>query len=90
METELRIDGANCPTCLNATIDALRATPGVHRVAAASADGCLAIVHDDLDVGSLVDTIRAHLHGQGVGTSSAEIVIVSVEPLVAELRCDHH
>lgn len=88
MQTELRIDGANCPTCLNATIDALRATPGVRHVATSGTDGCLAIDHDDLEVSSLVDTVREHLHG--VDRASAEIVMVSVEPLVATLNCQHH
>jgi hypothetical protein len=88
MHTELRIDGANCPVCLNATLEALRGTRGVRSVVTSSAAGCLAIDHDDLDESVLVDTIREHLHG--VDMSSAELVMVSVDPLVVDLSCRHH
>jgi hypothetical protein len=88
MQTELTIDGANCADCLNATLDALRASPGVHGVVTSSAAGCLVVDHDDaVDVAGLIDTMRRHLHG--VAMSSAEIVMVSVEPLVADLHCGH-
>lgn len=88
MRTELRIDGANCPACLNATLDALRAVPGVRDVGTSSVDGCLVIEHDDVDGATLGAVIREHLHG--VAMSGAEIVMVSVEPLVADLHCGHH
>lgn len=88
MHTELRIDGANCPTCLDATIEALRATPGVRAVTASSTAGCLAVDHDDLDPTVLVATAHSHLHG--VARASTEIVMVSVDPLIAELHCQHH
>jgi copper chaperone CopZ len=87
MRTELRIDGANCPLCLNATLDALRAIPGVRDIATSSVARCLAIEHDDVDPHSLFDTIREHLHG--VAMSGAEIVMVSVDPLVGDLHCNH-
>ncbi len=85
--TELRIDGANCSTCLNATLDALRAIPGVTRAASSATAGCLAIEHDGIDEGLLLDAVRANLHG--VARASTEIVMVSVEPLVAALHCRH-
>lgn len=87
MRTELRIDGANCPDCLNHTVDVLRATPGVRAVSTSSVGGCLAIEHDDLDPAALSDTIREHLHG--ITMAGAEIVMVSVDPLVANLHCGH-
>jgi copper chaperone CopZ len=87
MRTELRVDGANCPLCLNATVEALRAVPGVRRVDTSSVAGCLAIEHDDADADTVARTIREHLHG--VAISGAEIVMVSVDPLVADLRCSH-
>lgn len=87
MRTELRIEGANCPTCLNDTLDVLRSTPGVRDVATSSTSGCLAIDHDDLDPTRLAETIRGHLHG--VSIAGAEIVMVSVEPMVADLHCTH-
>jgi hypothetical protein len=88
VRTELRIDGANCTTCLTATLEALRSVPGVRDVTTSSVDGCLAIEHDGLDPAGLADTVRHHLHG--VARSGAEIVMVSVDPLVVDLRCDHH
>jgi hypothetical protein len=88
MHTELRIDGANCPVCLNATLEALRSTPGVRSAVTSSSAGCLAIDHDDLDESMLVGTIREHLHG--VDMSAAEVVMVSVDPLVVDLHCQHH
>jgi len=87
MHTELRIEGANCPTCLNATLDALRQLPGVDRVALSSASGCLAIDHAGVDQARLADVIRDRLHG--VTTYGAELVMVSVDPLVADLHCSH-
>ena len=88
MRTEMRIDGANCPFCLVATVDALRAVPGVRTVGTSVAAGCLVIEHDDLDPAALGAVIADHLHG--VSMSGAEIVMVAVEPLVAELHCGHH
>lgn len=88
MHTELQIEGANCPVCLNATLEALRVTPGVRSVATSASGGCLAIDYDDLDMSTLIDTVRDHLHG--VAMSSAEFVMVSVDPLVADLHCQHH
>lgn len=88
MLTELRIDGANCPACLNTTLDALRAVPGVHDVTTSSAGGCLAVEHDDLDPAQLAELIRTTLHG--VTMAGAEVVMVSVDPLVADLHCTHH
>jgi copper chaperone CopZ len=87
VRTELRIDGANCSVCLNTTIDALRAVPGVHAVTTSNVDGCLAIEHDDVDPSHLAQTIRANLHG--VATYGAELEMVSVDPLVADLHCAH-
>ncbi|HWL41374.1 MAG TPA: hypothetical protein VNQ73_00420 [Ilumatobacter sp.] len=87
MRTELRVGGANCATCLNETLDALRAMPGIRAVTASSTAGCLAIEHDDVPVEQLASTIQNHLHG--VAMYGAEIVMVSVEALVADLYCGH-
>ena len=87
MRTELRIEGADCPLCLNRALDVLRATPGVRDVVASSVDGCVAIEHDDVDLAKLVDILGTHLHG--VEMAGAEIVMVSVEPLIASLQCGH-
>lgn len=88
MLTELRIDGANCSYCLNDTLAALRAAPGVRDVHTSAVSGCLGIEHDDLDPAGLVAIVREHLHGMTM--SGAEIVMVSVDPLIADLGCCHH
>lgn len=88
MHTELRIDGANCPDCLNATLDALRSVPGVDHVATQSSAGCVAIEHQDVGVEVLLDETRAHL--RGIDQAGAELVMVSVEPVVVNLACPHH
>lgn len=88
MLTEMHIDGANCSYCLNDTLAALRAAPGVRDVTTSSTSGCLAIEHDDLEPEALVRIVREHLHG--VAMAGAEVVMTSVEPLVADLGCCHH
>lgn len=87
MLTELRIDGANCSYCLNDTIAALRAAPGVRKVDTSAVSGCLAIDHDGVAPATLVELVRQHLHG--VALAGAEIVMVSVDPLVVDLGCCH-
>lgn len=88
MLTELRVAGANCPQCFNATLDALRDCAGVQSVRGSTMSACLAIDHDDgVDLPDLLESVRGLLHG--VGQSSAEVVMVSVEPLVVDLHCTH-
>ena len=87
MHTELRIEGADCPFCINSTVDALGSLDGVRQVSVSSVAGCLAIDHDDLDVAALIGVVRDRLHG--VAMAGAEIVMVSVEPLVVDLHCAH-
>lgn len=87
MHTEMRIDGANCPACLNATLDVLRSLPGVRAVDTVSSDGCLAVDHDGTDAGQLTAAIRDELHG--VEVYGAELMMVSVDPLVVDCQCHH-
>lgn len=89
METDLRIEGANCPSCLDATVDALRVVPGVDDVRASVNPGWLVIEHDDdVDVLALVANVHDHLHR--VTMAAAEIVMTSIDPVVVDLRCAHH
>jgi copper chaperone CopZ len=87
MRTEVTIDGADCPYCLNETIEHLRSMAGVQSVEASSVSRCLVVEHADLDVDALVAAMHEHLHG--VGTSGTEIVMTEVGPTVRLLGCSH-
>lgn len=86
MITTFNVQRANCPTCLDETLDALRRLPGV-RAVHGSVDGpCIEIDHDGADSDALFASVRTHLHG--VEMSANEIVMVPIEPEVAVL-CAH-
>jgi len=87
MQTNLRVDGANCPFCLNDVIDHLRRIDGITSVDSSISEGCIAIEHDNLDVAELIDTIGRSL--RGVTMAANEIVMSSIDPLVSVLRCSH-
>jgi copper chaperone CopZ len=87
MHTNLRIDGANCPFCLNDVIDRLRAIDGVTSVDSSISAGCLAIDHDALDPEDLLNLIRTSLHG--VSMASNEIVMSPIDPVISVLHCSH-
>ena len=86
MQTSVRIDGANCPTCFNETIDALSHLDGVHRVHGSFAGPCLEIVHD-IPLETINSTIRGHLHG--VEMFANEIRMVPLEPVEPSQPCAH-
>jgi hypothetical protein len=86
--TEITIVGANCPWCLDETLDLLRREPGVVSVDANIADECLRVRHRDVAVDRLLAVIRGHLLADD--TSSAEHVMVEIDPAVADLHCTHH
>ena len=88
MRTELRVDGANCPFCLNDVIDQLRQMNGVSSVDSSIIEGCIAIDDDDLDPRTLVNVVRSSLHG--VAMSANEIVMSSIDPVIAVRHCTHH
>ncbi|MEQ1703465.1 MAG: hypothetical protein ABMA25_25440 [Ilumatobacteraceae bacterium] len=87
MRTELRVDGANCPLCLNDLIDRLRSVDGVNSVATSISEGCIAIDHESLAPAHLVDLIGTSLHG--IALASNEIVMSTVSPVVSVLHCPH-
>jgi len=87
VRTELRIDGANCPTCLGELLDRLRHIDGVVSVTASIAAGCIAIDHAGLDAEQLTSTVRAVLHG--VALSGNETVMTEVEPMELDVQCGH-
>jgi len=85
--TEIRVVGANCPWCLNETLERLRDQPGVVDAHASMSDQCLRIEHDGLAVDELVMLVRRHLHGAEL--SSLEPVMVEVDAQEAALHCHH-
>ena len=87
MRTELRVDGANCPLCLNELIDRLRSVDGVNSVTSSISEGCIAIDHEGLAPADLVELIGTSLHG--IALASNEIVMSTVSPVVSVLHCSH-
>lgn len=83
MQTTLRIDGANCPTCFNETLDDLNRLDGVRSVRGSVAGPCIEI---ELEV--ITGAIRNRLHG--VEMFANEIRMVSVEPVLSSTTCTHH
>ena len=83
----MRVDGANCPLCLNDLIDRLRSVDGVNSVTSSINEGCIAIDHDSLAPAELIDLIGASLHG--IAFASNEIVMSTVGPVVSVLHCAH-
>ncbi len=87
MQTSVRIDGANCPTCFDETIDALAHLDGVHRVHGSFAGPCLEIDHD-IPLETINSIIRGRLHG--VEMFANEIRMVPLEPVPLTRTCAHH
>ena len=86
--TEITVVGANCPWCFNETVDLLRHEPGVVSVDGSITEQCLRVDHHDVAIERLLDVVRGHLHADD--TSSAEHIMVTVDPHVAEPHCAHH
>jgi hypothetical protein len=86
--TEISVVGANCPWCFNETVELLRGEPGVVSVSASIADSCMRIDHRGVATERLLGVVRGHLHADDA--TSAEHLMVAVDPRVAELHCAHH
>ena len=86
--TELIIEGANCPFCLNATLEALNAQPGVTEAYLSAINHCIHIEHEGSDSKPYVELVRASLHG--ITKYGNEVVMVQVDPELADLHCTHH
>jgi hypothetical protein len=85
--TEIAVVGANCPWCLNETIDLLRDEPGVVAVDSDMTDQCLRVRHRGVALDRLLEVVRGHLHAQAL--ASTERVMVEVDPEIAALHCTH-
>lgn len=68
MQSYFEID-VNCPTCLNAIIDALSETEGVDKVEGHASDGCLSVIHrlDESAVQSLITSVGRTIEVAGNG-----------------------
>lgn len=87
MQTSVRIEGANCPTCFNETLDALAHLDGVRRVRGSFAGPCIEVDHD-IPLETIGSTIRSRLHG--VEMFANEIRMVPLEPAPLGTTCAHH
>ena len=85
--TEIAVTGANCPWCLDETLELLRREPGVVDAQADLTGQCLRVRHRSVDVDRLLTVIRGHLHADDM--SSAEHLMVEIDPQVAQLHCSH-
>ena len=86
MQTSLRIDGANCPTCFNETLDELAHLEGVRSVHGSFAGPCIEIDHDAA-LETITRTIRDRLHG--IEMYANEIRMVPLEPVSLSATCSH-
>lgn len=87
MRTELRVEGANCPVCLDSALDALREVDGINSVSASIRGGCVAVEHDGVDADDMTSILHRAL--RGVSLSGTEIVMSRVDPAVVALHCHH-
>jgi regulator of cell morphogenesis and NO signaling len=87
MQTSLRIEGANCPTCFNETLDDLAHLDGVRSVHGSFAGPCI-----DLDHDAALETITGAIRNRlrGIEMFSNEIRMVPLEPVPLSSTCSHH
>jgi regulator of cell morphogenesis and NO signaling len=88
MQTSLRIDGANCSTCFNETLEALTGIDGVRAVHGSVVGPCIEIDHDGITLDVITATIRTHLHG--IEVFSNETRMVPLEPVEITAECARH
>jgi regulator of cell morphogenesis and NO signaling len=87
MQTTLRIDGANCPTCFNETLEDLARLDGVRSVHGSFAGPCIEVTHD-VALDAITDAIRNRLHG--IEMFANEIRMVPLEPVTTSTCAHHH
>ena len=86
MQTSLHIDGANCPTCFNETLEDLARLDGVRHVHGSFSGPCIEIDHDG-SLDTITGTIRNRLHG--IEMFSNEVRMVPLEPVPLTEPCEH-
>ena len=87
MQTSLRVDGANCPTCFNETLDELATVVGVLSVHGSLDGPCIEIEHEGADMDVVAATIRDRLHGIEMYSNEVRMVPLAFIELTA---CTHH
>ncbi len=88
MQTSLRIDGANCPTCFNETLEHLAHVDGVRAVHGSLAGPCIEVDHADIALDTIIAAIQNHLHG--IEMFANEVRMVPLEPAAIVTQCRHH
>jgi len=78
MHTLVTLGNSNCPWCLNAMMERLRARPLVRDVRSNTTDGCLEIDHDYAEEADLVAGIHDDLRGW-VTADNGEAVMVELD-----------
>lgn len=87
MQTSLRIEGANCPTCFNETLDDLATVDGVLAVHGSLEGPCIEIEHEGVAMDVIAATIRNRLHGIEMYSNEVCMVPLALTELAA---CSHH
>ncbi|HSP29214.1 MAG TPA: iron-sulfur cluster repair di-iron protein [Ilumatobacteraceae bacterium] len=86
MQTTLRIDGANCPTCFNETLDDLARLDGVRSAHGSVAGPCIEVDHD-VALDAILDAVRNRLHG--IEMFANEVRMIPLEPVAMSVTCTH-
>lgn len=87
MQTSVRIDGANCPSCFNDAIEDIARIDGVRSVHGSFAGPCIEVDHGDVTLDVIVGAIRNRLHG--IEMFANEIRMVPIEPVTTSASCSH-
>ena len=85
MHTIINLGNSNCPWCLNAMVEHLRANPLVGDVHVNATAGCLEVDHNLGDSAAVIAVIAQDLHGS-VQASNGEVVLVEL-PAHAASEC---
>jgi hypothetical protein len=88
MQTLVRVEGANCPLCMNDARDRLLADPLVHEVRMHATAHCWEVDHDYDDTSVITDALRRWLHAWEVA-DNGEVVMVTTTPEPTEV-CRWH
>jgi len=88
--TDIEIRGANCPTCFDDTLRALRALDGVAEAGGSLAGQQITVRHDLAPeaVDAVLAVVREHLHADAV--FGLEHVLAPVDAGVTACDCTHH
>ncbi len=75
MRTVVQLANSNCPWCLRAMSDRLRARPLVRQVHLNSTAGCLVVDHDHDRPAGLVAEIHDHLRGWELADNGEAVMV---------------